>query len=126
MVVLGRVPACVAVRDASQQPILPQVMHMRRCTQRLPIFRHSSQPAIDEGSVVTAIRSRWVQIGCSIASASCRSEALGPDPPRFVAERDERLGRGLDESRRTADVDERSADGGHATSSSSSLSIRRA
>ena len=50
--------------DASQQPILPQVMHMRRCTQRLPIFRHSSQPAIDDGSVVTAIRSRCVHIGC--------------------------------------------------------------
>src|SRR5262245_13670532 len=38
--------------DESQQPIFPQVMHIRRCTQALPIFRHSSQPAIFSGSEI--------------------------------------------------------------------------
>ena len=41
--------------DESQQPIFPQVMHMRRCTQRLPILRQSSQPAIEAGSSVSRI-----------------------------------------------------------------------
>ena len=37
--------------DESQQPILPHVMHMRRCTQPLPIFRHSSHPSIVLGQL---------------------------------------------------------------------------
>src|SRR6266545_6362123 len=48
--------------DESQQPILPHVMHMRRCTQPLPIFKHSSQPSIFSGSAVTSTRSRWLQM----------------------------------------------------------------
>src|SRR5437764_10840281 len=48
--------------DESQQPIFPHVMHIRRCTQPLPIFRHSSQPARCSGTVVTSIWSRWLQI----------------------------------------------------------------
>jgi hypothetical protein len=58
-------PACAVAclfGDESQQPIFPHVIHMRRCTQRLPIFRHSSQPAIVSGSDVTSIWSRWLQI----------------------------------------------------------------
>src|SRR5437588_740115 len=49
--------------DESQQPIFPHVMHMRRCTQPLPIFKHSSQPSIFSGSAVSSIWSRWLQIG---------------------------------------------------------------
>ena len=30
-------------------------MHIRRCTHELPIFRHSSQPAMSAGSSVTSI-----------------------------------------------------------------------
>jgi len=48
--------------DESQQPIFPHVMHMRRWTQRLPIFRHSSQPSMRSGNAVTSIWSRWLQI----------------------------------------------------------------
>ena len=44
--------------EESQQPICPHVMHMRRCTQMLPVFRHSAQPSMDEGSAVTWIWSR--------------------------------------------------------------------
>jgi len=47
--------------DESQQPIFPHVMHMRRCTQLLAIFRHSSQPSIVSGNAVTSIWSRWLQ-----------------------------------------------------------------
>jgi hypothetical protein len=46
-------PARVPVRGReSQQPIFPQVMHIRRCTHELPIRRHS-QPSIDAGSALT-------------------------------------------------------------------------
>jgi hypothetical protein len=47
--------------DESQQPIFPQLVHIRRCTQRLPIFRHSAQPSIDVGKLSTVIRSRCPQ-----------------------------------------------------------------
>jgi hypothetical protein len=40
--------------DESQQRMVPQVMHMRRCSQPSPVFKHSSQPSIDAGSFVTA------------------------------------------------------------------------
>src|SRR5690348_12272275 len=84
-------PACaVACRfgDESQQPIFPQVMHIRRCTQLAPIFRHSSQPSIVGGRAVTSIRSRWLQIGWSDIGApfgACEDEgkvACLVGPPR--------------------------------------------
>jgi hypothetical protein len=48
--------------DESQQPTFPHVMHMRRCTQALPVFKHSSQPSIVSGNAVTLIWSRWLQM----------------------------------------------------------------
>src|SRR5438552_6394483 len=48
--------------DESQQPIFPHVMHMRRWTQPLPVFKHSSQPATGSGNAVTSISSRCVQL----------------------------------------------------------------
>src|SRR5438874_8762127 len=63
--------------DESQQPIFPHVMHMRRCTQPLPIFRHSSHPSMVSGSSVTSIWSRWLQIG------------LADMPPPFSACKDD-------------------------------------
>ena len=41
--------------ELSQQRIVPHIMHMRRCIQVPPIFRHSSQPAIVFGGSVTRI-----------------------------------------------------------------------
>ena len=35
--------ACLFFEE-SQQPTCPHVRHSRRCTQRSPIFRQSSQP----------------------------------------------------------------------------------
>jgi hypothetical protein len=35
--------ACLFL-DESQQPTWPQIRHMRRCTQRSPVWRQSSQP----------------------------------------------------------------------------------
>ena len=49
MLRVARVGRGVAVREESQQPIFPQLWHIRRCTQRLPIFKHSSQPAMSAG-----------------------------------------------------------------------------
>ena len=49
--------------EESQQPIFAQVMHIRRCSHELPVFRHSSQPSIDAGSSITWIWSRWLQVG---------------------------------------------------------------
>src|SRR5947207_38741 len=46
--------------ELSQQPMWPQVSHMRRCTQLPPIFRQSSQPGIDVGSSVTSTWPRCV------------------------------------------------------------------
>src|SRR6266536_4419564 len=48
--------------ELSQQPMCPQVEHMRRCTHHPSICRHSSQPAISAGSAVTLISSRCVQL----------------------------------------------------------------
>src|ERR1700710_2471663 len=36
--------------ELSQQPTWPQVWHIRRCTQRIPNCRHSSQPSTSSGS----------------------------------------------------------------------------
>src|SRR5580765_4449289 len=48
--------------DWSQQPIFPQIWHMRRCTHQPPVLRHSSQPAISAGNSVTRISPRCVQL----------------------------------------------------------------
>jgi len=80
--------------DESQQPIFPQVMHMRRWTQGLPIFRHSSQPAIASGSFVTSIWSRWLQMGLAdmrltllLCPCEDEGEVAGPvGPPRVDVE----------------------------------------
>src|ERR1051326_1116961 len=53
--------ACL-LGDESQHPIFPQVMHMRRCTQRLPVFKHSTQPGMISGTSMISILSRWLQI----------------------------------------------------------------
>ena len=55
--------------EESQQPILPHVWHMRRCIQSLPIFRHSSQPAIRAGGSRISIRSRCEQPAASLTLA---------------------------------------------------------
>src|SRR6185312_2346733 len=36
--------------ELSQQPMWPQVWHIRRCTHLIPSSRHSSQPATSSGS----------------------------------------------------------------------------
>ena len=59
---LARVPAGVAVRRGVAAADRPAVRHMRRCTHRLPIFRHSSQPGILSGSSVRWIWSRCVHV----------------------------------------------------------------
>jgi uncharacterized membrane protein YbhN (UPF0104 family) len=48
--------------ELSQQPILPQLWHIRRCTHELPIARQSSQPATGSGSSRTRIWSRCAQL----------------------------------------------------------------
>ena len=53
-VVGGRV---LADRD-SQQPMWPQVWHMRRCTHCIPLARHSSQPATGSGTSRISTASR--------------------------------------------------------------------
>src|SRR5579862_1415378 len=70
-------PACrraCRFGDSSQQPILPQLMHIRRCTQLLPIFRHSSQPSMGRGSSVTVICSRCMHWGGAIAGLCLRGD----------------------------------------------------
>ena len=57
--------------------------------------------------------------------SSRRSEALGPDPAGVVAEREEAVGRRVDEAGRAAHEDARGLARGQATSASSSASIRR-
>jgi hypothetical protein len=51
----------VAVRRVVAADV-PQLVHMRRCTHRPPIFRQSSQPGISAGSSVTVIESRCEQL----------------------------------------------------------------
>src|SRR5262249_2607339 len=72
-------PCAVAWRfgESSQQPTFPEVMHMRRCTHELPIFRHSSQPSSGSGSSVTSIWSRWLQMGVADIRL-LSSSLLGP------------------------------------------------
>src|SRR5580658_9771776 len=44
--------------DESQQPTWPHSRHMRRCTQRSPSFRHSSQPFGVRGTTL------WIWLRC--------------------------------------------------------------
>src|SRR5437660_9633427 len=68
--------------ELSQQPIFPQLWHMRRCTHQPPVFRQSSQPAISAGTFVTWISSRCVQLTSPVWRAGCglcrRAHALEP------------------------------------------------
>src|SRR3954462_1601576 len=82
--------------DESQQPIFPQVMHMRRWTQPLPIFRHSSHPSIVPGRAVTSIRSRWLQMG-SVGDPELRKtiEDQGGDHGSFADGRRDALRRAV-------------------------------
>jgi hypothetical protein len=43
---------------------LPQLRHIRRCSQRAPIFKHSSQPCSGSGNSVT-----WTLSRCEQAAA---------------------------------------------------------
>jgi hypothetical protein len=57
--------------ESSQHPTWPQVRHKRRCTQREPIFRHSSHPsALGVTSRMAASLSRPVSSSALITS--CR------------------------------------------------------
>src|SRR5258708_8996039 len=51
--------ACLFL-DESQQPTCPHVRQSRRCTQRSPVARHSSQPS--ELGVTGRICSTWGQV----------------------------------------------------------------
>src|ERR1700761_5431672 len=45
--------------ELSQQPMWPQVWHIRRWTQRIPSWRHSSQPSTSSGRSRYWTESRW-------------------------------------------------------------------
>src|SRR5919197_245223 len=47
--------------ELSQQPTRPHSRQIRRCSQRPPVARQSSQPSTASGSSVTWTWSRWVQ-----------------------------------------------------------------
>ena len=47
--------------ELSQQPMWPQLWHIRRWTQLIPSRKHSSQPATSAGRSKYWIESRWVQ-----------------------------------------------------------------
>src|SRR5437763_16403330 len=68
--------------ELSQQPIFPQLWHMRRCTHQPPVFRHSSQPATSAGTSVTWISSRWVQLTRAVwrAGGALRRSADALEP----------------------------------------------
>src|SRR5215471_9630156 len=53
--------------DESQHPTWPHVIHSRKCTQRSPLFRHSSQPA--ECGVTTRISFVCVHPSIMLTSA---------------------------------------------------------
>src|SRR5947209_12409140 len=76
--------------ELSQQPIFPQIWHMRRCTHQPPVFRHSSQPAMSAGTSATRISSRWVQLTRAVwrAGGALRrgAEALEPVEDELEAE----------------------------------------
>ncbi len=49
--------------ESSQQPTCPQLKQIRRCNQRSPVLRQSSQPSADSGRRLILIWSRWEQPG---------------------------------------------------------------
>src|SRR3954453_5427544 len=67
--------ACL-LGDESQHPTLPQLRHILRCSQRLSVLRHSSQPLTRSGSSVTWIWSKWAQ-ACSVITAPRPSTLFG-------------------------------------------------
>ena len=79
MLHLRGVTAGVAVGEESQQPIFPQVWHIRRCIQRSPVFRHSSQPAMSSGGSRISTWSRCAHlareppVGVSRPSSAARA-----------------------------------------------------
>src|SRR5947209_15797254 len=79
--------------ELSQQPIFPQLWHMRRCTHQPPVFRHSSQPAISAGTLVTWISSRCVQLTSPVwrAGRGLRGIAARGYGGRVGEQREERV-----------------------------------
>ncbi len=62
--------------ELSQQPTWPQIMHIRRCTHRPPVRRHSSQPSAEGPTAATW--SRWLQN--SSASVTASPPTIGSPP----------------------------------------------
>jgi hypothetical protein len=67
VVVVAGVALAWRLGEESQQPILPQVWHMRRWTHQPPVARHSSQPSTGPAGSVSLIWSSWVQTAIVIA-----------------------------------------------------------
>jgi hypothetical protein len=66
-------PCLLACRfgEESQQPTCPQVRQVRRCTQRSPVLRHSSQPSTDSGGTIS-IRSMWEHCAMAVEERQIR------------------------------------------------------
>src|SRR3954451_6001063 len=62
--------ACLPI-EWSQQPMWPQVWHIRRCTHCIPNARHSSQPATSPG------RARYSTASRCVHSATARGDLGG-------------------------------------------------
>src|ERR1043165_2419466 len=80
--------ACLPI-ELSQQPTWPQVWHILRCTQLIPIARHSSHPATSPGG------SRYLTASRCVHSATARRDLGGLTTGHPV---------GLDRRRRVAQV----------------------
>ena len=71
-----RVPALRVVRgrvttgELSQQPMCPQVWHIRRCTHCMPVARHSSQPSMAR-EPRSSTWSRCAQVGMAQRRLGC-------------------------------------------------------
>src|SRR6185437_760166 len=64
--------ACL-LGESSQQPTWPQARQIRKCSQSLPVLRHSSQPSAL--GVTSRMPARWVQcFTISLVSRVARSE----------------------------------------------------
>src|SRR4051812_16914149 len=79
--------ACSPI-ELSQQPMWPQVWHIRRWTHSIPSARHSSQPATSPGRARYSTASRWVH--SATAGGDLRRLAaghpVGLDRRLFVAQ----------------------------------------
>src|SRR5262245_19784818 len=74
--------ACL-LGESSQQPTWPQLRQMRRCSQRLPLLRHSSHPsALGVTSLTSAI---WLNPFAVTPSHLVRFEGIYLDTPRRQA-----------------------------------------